>query len=90
MSISIKRTIFAHHFINPPSEGRDCSIDIVITDSSGKIILTKEAPGLQTRIMLTIPDASLIGITNSERTIIDEAIRDLILAFNINLSRTCL
>jgi hypothetical protein len=90
MSFSIKHTVFAHDFLNPPSEDRSCSIDIVITNGSGKIDLVKESPGLQTRFTLIITDSSIVGLTSSDQSIVELTVRDLLLAFNLILSRTCL
>lgn len=90
MSFSIKRPVFAHDFLNPPTEDRNCNIDIMIADPSGKIILTKETPGLQTRFMLTIAEPSMIGITDSGQATVEKGIKDLLLAFNLGLVRTCM
>jgi hypothetical protein len=90
MPFSIRRPIFAHDFLNPPREDRSCNIDIVITTPSSKLDLVKETPGLQTRYMLTIDDPSIIGLTSSEQAMVDKAVKDLILAFNLSLVRTCL
>ncbi len=90
MSFSIKRLIFAHDFLNPPTEDRSCDIDIMITDPSGKITLTKEAPGLQTRFILTVAEPSLIYIADSGQAIVEKGIKDLLLSFNLGLVRTCL
>lgn len=90
MSFSIRRPIFAHDFLNPPTEDRSCNIDIMITIPSGKLNIVKETSGLQTRYMLTIDEPSIIGLTSSEQTTVDKAIKNLILAFNLSLMRTCL
>jgi len=90
MPFSIRRPIFAHDFLNPPREDRSCNIDIVITTPSSKLDIVKETPGLQTRYTLTIDDPSIIGLTSSERAMVDKAVKDLILAFNLSLVRTCL
>jgi hypothetical protein len=90
MSFSIKRPVFAHDFLNPPTEDRSCNIDIIILNPSGKITLTKEAPGLQTRFMLTIAEPSAIGLTDSGQATVEKGIKDLLLAFNLGLVRTCM
>lgn len=90
MPVSINRPVFVHDFLNPPTEDRSCNIDITIMDSTGAFELKKEAPGLQTRFNLTIANSSIIGLVSSEQSAIEIAIKDLVLAINLALTRTCM
>jgi hypothetical protein len=89
MSFTVKRSIFAHD-LNPPADGRSCDIDLKPINASGAITLAKEAVGIQTRYLLTISDPSLIGLRSPDRAVVDRAVRDLVLSFNLVLTRACL
>lgn len=90
MSFEVKRPIFAHDFVNPPNEQTSCDIDINLINPSGSINLNKEAPGVQTRYLLTVSDSSLIGLSSYEQVIVERAIKDLVLSFNLSLVRVSL
>lgn len=90
MPFSIKRPVFAHGFINPPLERRTCDITIKINNPVNEIDLIKESSGSQTKICLEIKDSSLLGLSDSELSNADKIVHDLVLAFNLSLSRICL
>lgn len=90
MSFTVKRLIFAHDFLNPPSEDRSCDVNILLINSSGAISLDKEAAGMQTRYALTVSNPSSIRLSSSDQTAVERIIKELILSFNLCLSRTCL
>jgi len=90
MISNIKRPVFAHHLINPPSVDTNCDVTLVIINSKGRISLVKEGVGLQTRYMLSITDPSSLGLLNSEQNTVELFIKDLVLAINLGLRRTAL
>lgn len=88
MTSKIKRQIFAHSFLNPPSEELDCNIDIVLENSIGKFNLEKAEEGFQTQYLLTVNEPSIIDL-NSHHRRAENAIKDLVLALNLNLEHSC-
>jgi len=42
MLSAIKRDIFAYHLMNPPDENRHCDITLTLTNSKGRVNLTKK------------------------------------------------
>jgi hypothetical protein len=90
MSVAVKRLIFAHDFLNPPSEDRSCDINLLLINSSGAISLSKQVAGIQTQYLLTVSNPSLIKLNSSDQIIVERAIKELTLAFNVCLSRICL
>ena len=90
MSLKVKRSVFAHNFLNPPAEDRSCDINLELINPSGLITLTKEGAGIQTRYLLLVSDPSIIGLNTSNQIQVERRIKDLVLAFNLCLVRTCL
>jgi len=91
MISTIKRPIFAHDLINPPSEDRNCDVSLILINSKGRINLVKEGVGiLQTRYMLSIADPLSLGLLNSEQNTIELFIKDLVLACNLVLRHAVL
>lgn len=87
MPFKIKRSIFARGFRNEPSEKLSYDIDIITENSSGKFNLKKDTPAFQTEYILTVYEPSVIGLSHDRRG--EKAIKDLVLALNLNLQQTC-
>jgi len=87
---TVARPVLLHYLANPPAEDRSCDINIKLLNSSGTLSLTKVSYGFQTRYNLHISDPSMIGLTSSEQRLVERAVTDLVLAFNLNLARTCM
>lgn len=86
----VKRPIFAHDLVNPPAEDRNCDVNLLLTNSKGRINLVKESVGLQTRYSLSILDPSSLGLSTSEQNTVNRFIRDLVLASNLLLRHAAL
>ena len=86
----VKRQLFAHDLINPPSEGSSYDITLKLVSSKGCINLTKVSAGFQTEYLLSIPDAKSLGLTSSQQNEVDLFIGNLVLAANLVLRRVAL
>lgn len=84
------RDIFVHDLANPPAEDRNCDVELTLVGSEGRIMLTKQEIGLQTKYLLKVPDANSIGLASFDQMDVDHGIRDLVLAFNLSLERACI
>lgn len=90
MLSSVKSFIFAHSLINPPSLNNSCDVNLILTNSKGKINLIKENVGLQTKYSLSISDPLTLGLLTPEQNVVDRFVRNLLLAMNLHLRRTAL
>jgi len=86
---SIETSVFVHDLTNPPAEDRSCNIDLTIVGSKHRIVLTKRDVDAQTEYVLRVPVASSIGLTSLDQRDNEQAIRDLVLALNLDLKRVC-
>jgi hypothetical protein len=92
MPYTIKRHVFAHSFVNPPSREVSCDISLVVSNARGKFNLSRKAPAgqPQTRYELTVLDPSILRIASSSQVIVERATDNLVLACNLALKRVCL
>jgi len=90
MSFEVSGQIFVHDFLNPPTEDRSCNIDLNVINSTGVLTLQKVSPGIQTKYNLNISNSSSIWLTSIDQTCINYRLKDLIVAINLSLRRTCL
>jgi hypothetical protein len=86
---SIEKSVFVHDLTNPPAEDRSCNIDLSIVGSKDRIVLTKRGVDLQTEYLLRVPVARSIGLTSLDQRDNEQAIRDLVLALDLDLKRVC-
>lgn len=79
--------------MNPPNKYRSDAVDLTLKNSQ-KIMLVKEDENLQTQLQtqyrLSIPNLLHMGLKKTERSDIDNFIRDVVLAFNLLLDKTAL
>lgn len=87
MQFIIRQHLFAYEFINPPAHDRQFNIDLRITNSSGAFQLIKEAAGFQTGYLLEILKPTEVGFTTAENSVLNKDLKNLVLAFNLALSR---
>lgn len=87
MQFIIRQHLFAYEFINPPAHDRQFNIELKITNSRGILRLTKESTGFQTSYLLEILKPTEIGFTTTESSVLNKDLKNLLLAFNLALSR---
>ena len=90
MKFRVKKQLFAHDLINPPTEFSSCNI-VLLADSHECVLnLEKGQVSHGTSYTLSLEDALQFGFTSAEQSIFVKELRNLILAFNLTLSRVCM
>lgn len=92
MPFSIRRSIFAHCFLNPPQEQKTCNVEIKVCASNSQIELVKSSSESesQTKFDLEIKDSSVLDISEANQANGDKIVKNLVLAFNLVISRSCI
>lgn len=83
----IETNIYFHSINNLPTLGRGFDIDLSFKNASGIFVLSEKKIGFLTQYKLEIKNPSLINLTGQDD---DKALTDLLFAFNIALSKTCI
>lgn len=87
---TLKENVFVHQLINPPTRTRKNDINLELINSAGDLKLYKAKSNFVSEYLLSIDNPLKIGFTSSEQFIINQEIQNLILAFNLCLSKSCL
>ena len=94
INFEIKTKIFVHSIYNPPTERLGCNIDIKIINerelslSKDEILDRFRAP-TKTAYSLKIFNPLEIGFSSGEKSRITQELKNLALAFNLSLCRSC-
>ena len=90
MKFTIKKQIFAHDLINPPTEVSSCNIELPSNSPDCMLKLEKGRVSYCTSYTLSVEDALQLGFTSAEQSLFIREFQNLILAFNLTLSRVCM
>ena len=90
MKFTIKKQIFAHDLINPPTEVSSCNIELPSNSPYCMLKLEKGRVSCCTSYTLSVEEALQLGFTSAEQSIFIREFQNLILAFNLTLSRVCM
>jgi hypothetical protein len=90
MKFTIKKQIFAHDLINPPTEASSCNIELPSNSPDCMLKLEKGRVSYCTSYTLSVEDALQLGFTSAEQSLFIREFQNLILAFNLTLSRVCM
>jgi hypothetical protein len=86
----ITKRLFIHHFLNPPAPGRGGNFNLNLVNPNGAMMLTKRQSDGQIYMLLEVKSALAAGFTSTEQHILEFEIRNLALAFNLNLGLVCI
>jgi hypothetical protein len=86
----ITKKLFIHHFLNPPAVSSAGNFNLKLINSNGAMMLTKTQLDGRTYILLEAKSAFGAGFTSTEQHILESEIRNLVLAFNLNLGMVCI
>lgn len=95
MNFTLNKTVYCHDIAHPPTEHRGSDIALILTGSDSMIHL-KRIPqsnrdnSFVTQYSMVIFDPLSVGFTSDDRNTIDRELRNLLLAFNLLLSRICI
>lgn len=86
----ITKRLFIHHFLNPPAPGLGGNFNLNLVNSNGAMTLTKTQSDGRTYMLLELKSALGAGFTSNEQHILESEMRNLVLAFNMNLRLVCI
>jgi hypothetical protein len=90
MNHIFQRDIYCHQFINPPTHDRSCDIDLQLSKSEGLIDLKKHLSSSQSIYSIRISNIQQLGFTSIEHQALEHEFRNLLLACNLVIHRTCI
>jgi hypothetical protein len=86
----ITKRLFIHHFLNPPAPGLGGKFNLNLVNPNDAMTLTKTKSDGRTCMLLEVKSALAAGFTSTEQHILESEIRNLVLAFNLNLGLVCI
>ena len=90
MDFELKALVFCHDLINPPAPDRDVKITLKLKNSK-LIEFTKGATSFSESVYgVDIRDPQSVGFTTNDKSPFETQFDNLILAFNLSLSRVCI
>lgn len=94
IDFEIKTKIYVHSVYNPPTERLGCNIDLKIIDERELLLSKDEIPNrfrapAKTAYRLKIFNPLKIGFSSAEKSKVSQELKNLVLAFNLSLCRSC-
>lgn len=90
MNHIFQRDIYCHQLVNPPAYDRSCDINLQLLKSEGLIDLErKNLSSSQSTYSIRISNIEQLGFTSIEQHALEHEFRNLILACNLVIQRTC-
>ena len=94
IDFEIKTKIFVHSVYNPPTERLGCNIDFKIIDERELFLSKDEIPDRfrmppKTAYSLKILNPLKIGFSSAEKSKVSQELKNLAMAFNLSLCRSC-
>jgi len=90
VDFSLRRFIFCHDLINPPSQYQSSDIDLNFIGSAGFINLKRtESESSESKYLVELPSVNDLGFTTSSQMDLDNEFTNLVLAFNLVQENIC-
>jgi hypothetical protein len=86
----VSGTVFAHSLVNPPTFSSSCDITLILINPVNLITLKKDHVGFQTKYSLTVLEPSSLGLSSYDDNVVNEFLKTVVIAMEINLRRTAL
>ena len=90
MEFTINKQIFAHSLTNPPTEASGSNIELLLDSIDSLVKLEKENVSICTPYTLIVNKPLELGFTTPEQVVFYREFQNLVLAFNLILSRVCI
>lgn len=91
MNHTFQRDIYCHQLVNPPTHDRSCDINLQLSKSEGFIDLERRRlSSSQSIYSIRISNIEQLGFTSIEQHALEHGFRNLLLAFNLVIQRTCI
>ena len=91
MNHIFQRDIYCHQLINPPAHDRRCNIDLQLSKSDGLIeFQRKYLTSPESVYSIRLCNIQQLGFTSTEQHALEHEFRNLILACNLVIQRTCI
>lgn len=90
MNHILQRDIYCHQLVNPPTYDRSCDIDLRLSKSEGLIDLERRhLSSSQSTYSIRLSNIEQLGFTSIEQHALEHEFRNLLLACNLVIQRTC-
>ena len=89
MNYIFQRDIYCHQLVNPPGHDRSCNIDLQLSNSWTKFE-RKYLTSSESVYSIRLSNILQLGFTSTEQRALEHEFRNLILACNLVIQRTCI